>query len=98
MGAVPEMSFMGRGIVLAPVHLFPLLEIYCSPARESCPHLTRGSGNVPALLELHKLGLVEELRQAPGEDHGWRITEKGQAYVGALLRVPLPVQIWSIPV
>jgi DNA-binding PadR family transcriptional regulator len=44
----------------------------------------------------------ELVRCRPHPDLGsgvklWELTEKGEAYVDALLRVPFPVQKWTIP-
>jgi len=35
--------------------------------------------------------------QDDGRESGWGVTEKGRAYVDALLAIPLPVCKWVIP-
>lgn len=83
--------------VLAPIHLFPLLEIYCSPATVSCPHLSRPTGSRKPLEDLQEWGLVERVpHEVEKWCHGWRITARGTAYVDALLRTPLPTQVWQV--
>jgi hypothetical protein len=95
-------NFHSRGdYVLAPIHLKPLLEIYCSPALGECPHLDRLKVKSP-LDELRLMGLIEiDPRAAPSdlpyEPHGWVTTAKGRAYIEALLHMPLPVAQWVIP-
>jgi hypothetical protein len=93
MGDIPEQPF--RDPVLAPIHLAPLLEIYCSPATKNCPHLAALESRSDTLRELRDLGLIE-IRDHAVEHwcHGLEVTEKGRVYIEALLRLPLPVQKW----
>lgn len=91
---------------MAPIYLFPLIEIYCSPAVESCPHFARildnngVSGMIKVLQVLRNDELIERDPREPPEDgverHGWVVTEKGKVYVNALQEVPLPVKEWSV--
>jgi hypothetical protein len=97
-------NFHSRGdCVLAPIHLKPLLEIYCSPSLDECPHLQRLKVMSP-IDELLAMGLIQCDPRVPPSDlpypkHPWVVTDKGCAYVEALLQMPLPVAVtqWSIP-
>jgi hypothetical protein len=82
---------------MAPIHLQPLLEIYCFPMAKDCPHMAHAPMAVDTLIEL---GLVEH-RAFDGEaqegHHTLRITDKGRAFVMAVLETPLPEQRWIVP-
>lgn len=82
---------------LAPMHLERLLEIWCSRAPVSCPHLMRSTGNCTPLSDMKMWGLIEQENVATDGDHGWRVTDKGAAYVEAMLSLPEPVQKWVMP-
>lgn len=99
MDEIPERTFMERNVVLAPIHMKRLLEIYCSPAKQNCPHLMSSTGSCRPIDELMRWGLIEResIRYIETDEHGWNVTEKGRVYVEALLRLPLPVQSWSVP-
>lgn len=87
-------------VVLAPVHLLPLIEVYCSAAAQNCPHVKERQGSFQPLKELQQMGLIERegIKYIDGDDHGWRVTEKGRVYVDAILSTPLPVHCWTVPV
>jgi hypothetical protein len=83
---------------VAPIHLLPLIEIYCSPAAENCPHVKIVQGSFRPIEELMDMGLIEVSEEPhDGEYHGLQVTDKGRAYVDAVTSVPLPVQKWTVP-
>jgi hypothetical protein len=47
-----------------------------------------------AIHEVADMGLLEV---NSSQEPRWRITDKGRAYVGFLMAVPLPVQTWGMP-
>ena len=84
--------------ILAPIHLKPLLEIYCSPAMQNCPHLAALQSGGDTLKELRAMGLIEVPERVVEKwCHGIEVTERGRVYIEALLSVPLPVQVWQVP-
>ncbi len=86
---------------MTPMHLERLLEIFCSPAIVSCPHVVQPTGTCTPLEDLERSGLIERDPRCPPPDHpeghGWIVTEKGTAYVEAVLMVELPVRKWAVP-
>ena len=63
--------------MLAPIHLERLLEICCSPAIESCPHVMQPTGTCKPLEELELWGLIQRDNKVPSKDfkaHGWKGT------------------------
>ena len=83
---------------MAPIHLFPLFEIYTSPAIQSCPHLSRPTGSCRPLEELQDWGLIEpEPFEVEKHCHGLKVTAKGMALIEAILDMPMPVQVWQVP-
>lgn len=84
---------------MAPIHVIRLFEIYCYPTKQSCPHVMRHEGVCTPMKDLQDLGMIDidsETRLGAGY-HGWKITEKGVAYVQAMMRVPLPEMVWVVP-
>lgn len=87
---------------MAPINLFPLLEIYCSPAKESCPHLMRATGSCRPIQELQEWELIQrDPNPTPPkgldyEPHGWIVTEKGRVMVKALTELPMPINQWRV--
>ncbi len=85
---------------MTPMHLTRLLEICCSSAQESCPHVMKKTGTMTPLLDLETWGLIERDPSEPPDDFeptGWVATEKGRAHVDTLGRVPMPTLQWVGP-
>ena len=84
-----------------PIHLERLIEICCSPAVESCPHVMRPTGTCKPLEELEAMGLIERDPRSPPEGyeaHGWIATDKGRLHVDTLCSIELPTQEWGYSV
>lgn len=80
---------------MAPIHLERLIEICCSPAVESCPHVMRATGTCTPLAELESWGLIERDSDPKDyETHGWIATDKGKFHLDTLLDIALPTQKW----
>lgn len=79
---------------MAPIHLERLLEIYCSHAKESCPHVVEQTGTCMPLKELLDWEFIAEDPIAAEDDHGYQITQKGKVYVEAVLNTPFPE--WAV--
>lgn len=80
---------------MSPTELHVLLWIYARPAPplEMVPTVIASASAVADLVtSLHRRGLVQ--RNATGD---WVVTAKGDTYVGALLKFPLPEQRWVVP-
>lgn len=78
---------------MTPLQIELLLHIYAR----------RGPLNLPmpvhheAIEGFKKDRLIEMTEPVTGE-HPYRLTERGEAYVQALLSLPLPVAVWQMPV
>lgn len=82
---------------MAPIHLERLIEICCSTAAESCPHVMRPTGTCTPLEDLERWGLIErDPRNAPKdyETHGWVATDRGKFHLDTLLSIEFPTQQW----
>lgn len=81
---------------MAPIHLLPLIEIYCSPAQVSCPHVKSHVGELRPIDDLIAMGLIEVGDDDSQDSHGYVVTEKGSVYVEAVLATPMPVKTWTV--
>ena len=82
---------------MAPIHLERLIEICCSTAIESCPHVMRETGTCKPLDELEAWGLIESdprVSLKDYENHGWVATDKGKFHLDTLLGISFPTQKW----
>lgn len=79
---------------LTPLQLEVLLHTYYSPSR-----YPRMSGPAKEAIDLFvDCGIFFEVaEQAEVNYSGLSVTEKGKAWVEAILSVPMPVQKWEIP-
>jgi len=74
---------------LAPIHIKPLLEVYCFPRDED-----RHYCNQHIYGQLLEMGLIEEPKKLPGDHCIFQISERGRVHCEALTNVPLPVKQW----
>ena len=80
---------------MAPIHLERLIEICCSPAAESCPHVMRATGTCTPLEDLEEWGLImRRINPADFETTGWVPTDKGKFHLDTLLGISFPTQGW----
>ena len=54
-----------------------------------------GSSQNRALRSFVALGLIVDHHESAA---GWRLTERGMAYVQFLQKIPLPVCVWRLPI
>ncbi len=83
--------------MMAPIHLQRLIEICCSPAAESCPHVMQSTGTCTPLEELETWGLIERDNRVTPPDFettGWVPTDKGKVHLDALLGISFPAKQW----
>jgi len=77
---------------MSPLAINIMLHYYCSPL----DYATNGSkGEDGTVTDLFCHGMLQEDRQE-GTDSKFRISEKGRAYVDALLSVQEPVCKWEV--
>jgi len=74
--------------MITPNHLEVLIHCYCSPAVHERAY-------APAVKEAIEFFLSRQMIEAQGEYY--KTTDKGEAWLDALLEVPLPVRKWIIP-
>lgn len=74
---------------MAPLHLIPLLEIYCRPDLKDRVHAVQ---NPSALDDLLRWAYIDY----PDNEVVARITDKGMCFVDAVMSVTEPVQTWAI--
>lgn len=84
---------------MAPIHLERLIEICCSLAVESCPHVMKATGTCTPLQDLQAWGLIErDPAFRPVDEtykrHGWLPTDKGKVHVDAVCSLDFPTQQW----
>ncbi len=86
---------------LAPVHIMPLLELYCLVRSEDMPHCKRLMTITPDLADdingNKGEALVQHKTKGSAEECIWELTERGRIYVEALIETALPEQVWMIP-
>lgn len=79
---------------MSPLEIRLLLHIYAMPGEIP----DRGySAQKSALDGFVDQGLVTVMECKTADEHEFRITERGAAYVNALTSLPLPVAYWRIP-
>lgn len=71
---------------LTPLELDVLIHCYVSPA----PHPRQDAESVMAACARLYLDEVIE----PSDHGGWQTTDKGRAWLAAILRTPMPRQAW----
>lgn len=82
---------------MAPIHLQPLLEIYCFPREQERLHANKRSAvdGIDVLDSLANEGYIHY--PAEGENIA-QITDKGLVFITAVLNTPEPVKTWTIPI
>lgn len=82
---------------MTPINITVLLHYYYAT-----DDYNGGNYEVPsvrmAIDYLHRQGLIEtNVNSKNPDDPHYKISERGQVYVKALMDVPLPVQAWVMP-
>lgn len=85
------MKFAGDSPV-CPGALKELLHYYTTSM-----HYADCAGGRSFMPELMEAGLMAVEHNPDGRQQGYVVTEKGRVYIEALLALPLPVQVWTIP-
>lgn len=78
---------------MAPIHLIPLLEIYCSPLLKDRLHAEQ---NPAALDDLDVWGYIHYAEGEDGPENAVQLTDKGMCFVEAIMSVPEPTPTWAI--
>jgi len=74
--------------MITPNHLDVLLHYNCTPARHE-------REDAPAVQEAIELFIADGILDCiPASKSGYRVTEKGHAWLCAILSVPYPTQAW----
>lgn len=79
---------------MSPLQIEILLHYYCSPG-----DYRDGDFSAPAVRETidNFRGVDEMLRGCESGSRTYRLTDRGLAYVDALMRLPLPRKVWAMP-
>ena len=82
--------------MLVPIHIKPLLEIFCFPVEADRHYCNKRKRTYRELLALE---LIQERTEGDTSDSCsiYEISEKGKVYCLALSQVPLPEQVWVVP-
>ena len=78
---------------MTPLEIRLLLHIHTTPA----PIETPTKIYVETLDHFQAIGLITMDEVVEPGQHPYRLTERGQVYIDALMSLPLPVAYWRIP-